>query len=100
MALLDEYATEGDALPRALQTFVGNATNSTPPVPVVEPEYDSKIPWVPLALVGLGGAGVAGYFMMQSGHTYETYDYDHAAESGLLEDPDYEVEYDDGEYDE
>ena len=38
---------------------------------------------VPLAVVGVGGAAVAAIVLMRGGHSYETHDYDSAAESGL-----------------
>jgi hypothetical protein len=92
LILLDEYSTSEEiTFPRALQEVV-NATNLTIP----EPGTDETVPLAVLALVGLGGAGAAGFLLTRVTHTYETYDYAQAAESGLLEDPDYEVEYDDG----
>jgi hypothetical protein len=94
-ALLDEYATDGDsAIARGLQTFIGNATNATPPP--VEPE--SSIPLLPLVLVGLGGAGVAG-FALTKGTDAGPAGFEYAADSGLLEDPEYDYDYDE-EYDE
>jgi hypothetical protein len=88
---LDEYMTEGDAAPDRFLQIVVNATNST-----VESPEEKSVPWIPLALVGLGGAGAAGYFMTRPGYTYETYDYDQA-EGGLMEEYD---DYDDVDYDE
>jgi hypothetical protein len=90
ISLLDEYETD-DGMPekRFLQYLV-NATNSTGGESVLE-----DIPWLPLALVGLGGAGAAGYFMTRPG---EGYDYDHA-DDGLLSDEEYgsDEEYSDDE---
>jgi hypothetical protein len=90
VVLLDEYMTETDALPEARQLFL-NYTNSTEPS-----EPSEGIPLVPLAVLGVGGAAVAAIVLMRGGHSYETHDYDSAAESGLLDHPDYEVHYDDG----
>jgi hypothetical protein len=94
VVLLDEYAAD-DGLPdvRLLQ-FFGNNTTSTE-----ETDTSPSIPLVPLALVGVGGAIAAAYFLMQPSYTYETHDYDHAAESGLLEHPEYDVhDMDDSDY--
>jgi hypothetical protein len=94
VALLDEYDGDLPAV-RLLQTLV-NASNITLESPT---EEGTSVPWIPLALVGLGGAGAAGYFMTQQGASYETtfeYEYD---EDGLLdEEYEYDEEYE--EYDE
>merc|ERR1719453_993090 len=91
VALLDEYMDAELPDTRFLMAPAGNATNSTPP-----PPEEEGLPWVPLLLVGGLGAGAAGYFMTRPGYTYETHAYDHAAESGLLDDEEYDIEYDDG----
>jgi hypothetical protein len=99
----DEYMA-GDLVPdtRFLQTFDPDYPNATSPNgTVTEPPPETSIPMVPLALVGLGGVGAAAYFMTRPGYTYETHNYDHAADSGLLDHPEYDLEYDDGsDYDE
>jgi hypothetical protein len=95
--LLDEYMT--DTLPGARMLFLGFGTNNTTsetPVAGTPITTTDKLPLVPLAAVGIGGAAVAAYFLLRPAYTYETHDYDHAAESGLLDDPDYETHFDDG----
>jgi hypothetical protein len=93
--LIDEYDTEGDlsGSSRSLQYMI-NGTNTTS-----EESSPGDIPMLPLAVVGLGGVAVVGYFITRPGHTYETYSYEEAAESGLLDHPDYDVHTYDGEYD-
>jgi hypothetical protein len=89
VALLDEYDGDLPAV-RLLQTLV-NASNVT----LESPTTTASVPWVPLALVGLGGAGAAGYFMTREGASYET-TYEEYTEDVLLDE---EYEYD-GEYEE
>merc|ERR1719281_61385 len=91
MILVDEYsAGEEVSFPRALQV---NSTNFTIPPPG-GPESSDLLMYGAIA-AGVGVLGVAGCLLMRPSHTYETYDYDHAADSGLLDHPDYEVhEYD------
>jgi len=93
MQLLDEYSSDSEPALRFLQTLV-NASNSSIDTPT---EDSGSIPWIPLALVGLGGAGAAGYFMTREGTTYET-TYEEYADDGLL-DEEYE-EYEEYEFDE
>jgi len=84
------------AIARGLQTFIGNATNATPPP--VEPE--GGIPLLPLVFVGLGGAGVAGFVLTKgSDAPGGPGGFEYAADSGLLEDPEFDYDYDE-EYDE
>jgi hypothetical protein len=97
-ALMDEYMTD-DARPepRFLQALL-NGTNETfiPPPP---PEEHS-LPLIPLAIAGAGAVAVVGFCLMKPDYTYETHDYDHAADSGLLDHPDYDVhEVDESDYD-
>jgi hypothetical protein len=102
-ALLDEYMADTLQGARKLQFFSGNNTNTTPTdnpaTPAVDESLETtedKLPLLPLAAVGIGGAAVAAFFLMRPAYQYETHDYDHAAESGLLDHPDYDVHYDDG----
>jgi hypothetical protein len=90
LILVDEYSTgEEVSFPRALQA---NATNFTIPPP---PEESSSLPMAAMLCGGVVAAGVAGFLLCRPAYTYETYDYDHAADSGLLDHPDYDVhEYD------
>jgi hypothetical protein len=90
VVLLDEYSTAEDvSYPRALQNATGNITIPPPP-------EESPLPLGIMAAVGGVGAVIAGCLLMRPAYTYETHDYDHAADSGLLDHPDYDLEYDDG----
>jgi hypothetical protein len=94
--LLDEYMA--DALPsgRQLGLFFGNNTTTTTPAEPV----DETMPLI--AVAAIGGAVVLGCLLMRPTYTYETHNYDHAAESGLLDHDDYDIEAIDtsDEYDE
>jgi hypothetical protein len=96
----DEYATnEGRQPMRFLQANTTAAPNTTSgEEEEVESAEDSSSGFgaAALAVLGLGGAGVAGVFLSQKASIGETYDY--AADSGLLEE-EYDYEYDE-EYDE
>jgi hypothetical protein len=94
-ALMDEYMTDADRPEARFLQYLVNETGNLTIVP--PPQTEQGIPILPLALVGLLGAGMAGYFMTRTGYTYETHDFDHAADSGLLDHPDYDLEYDDGD---
>jgi hypothetical protein len=99
--LIDEYSTGVDILPRSLQTYDPNATIN-PNATTTAPEESTIDPKMVAAGAGaVVAVGALGYFLTRPGHAYETYDYEHAANSGLLDDPDYEIEeLDDSDYDE
>jgi hypothetical protein len=92
VVLLDEYMA--DALPEDRRLYyVVNGTNYTDDGQEVPGQGP---PLGMMALVAAGGAAIIGALLCRGTHTYETHDYDHAASSGLLDHPDYEVHYDDG----
>merc|ERR1719463_406519 len=99
IALLDEY-DDGSATQRFLgMVNVPNGTSPGVEIPAAPaaPAEGGSVPWGALALVGLTGAGAAGYFMTRPGFSYQAPDPDFA-ESGFLEE-EYDLEYE-GEYDE
>jgi hypothetical protein len=60
-------------------------------------EGSPPFPIVPaVATLGVVGLGVVGYLVMRPAYSYQTYDYEHAQDMGLLNDPDHEVHHDDG----
>jgi hypothetical protein len=86
ISLLDEYETDDGVPEKRFLQYLVNATNET------GAGTAGDIPFLPLILVGLGGAGAAGYFMTRPGESYEYA----ADDEGLLED-EYDEDYD--EYD-
>jgi hypothetical protein len=87
ISLLDEYETDDGTPEKRFLQYLVNATNET------GSGTAGDIPFLPLALVALGGAGAAGYFMTRPGQSH-SYEY---ADDGLLEDEEYEYSGDEYE---